>query len=80
MSQMKTHIRIKLFVTLKQFEPDSPDSFPIEPGTTIKDLIRQLGIPEKAAKLVFVNGIKQNLTSILEGGESVGIFPPVGGG
>ena len=30
--------------------------------------------------ILFINGIKANLSTKLSGGERVGIFPPVGGG
>jgi molybdopterin converting factor small subunit len=39
-----------------------------------------LEIPADQIKLVFVDGAKAKLTTILDGGERVGIFPPVGGG
>ena len=74
------HINIKLFATLKRFTPVSSDSYPIEPGTTVRNLFQQLGVPEDEAKLIFIDGKKGNLASTLRGGERVGIFPPVGGG
>jgi molybdopterin converting factor small subunit len=54
--------------------------YPINPGITVGSLLEQLKIPPKKAKLIFIDGIKANLTSTLNGGERVGIFPPVGGG
>lgn len=77
---MKTHIQIKLFATLKQFMPDSADNYTIEAGTTIESLLDKLEIPAAKAKLVFIDGIKADLNKTLNGGERVGIFPPVGGG
>ncbi len=77
---MKTHIQIKLFATLQQFTPDSADNFAIEAGTTIKSLLQKLDIPTGKARLVFIDGIKADLNQTLNGGERVGIFPPVGGG
>ena len=77
---METLIQIKLFATLRQFAPPDADKYRIEPGMSIQNLLKQLGIPEKKAKLVFVNGVKVNLTAVLNGGERVGMFPPVGGG
>jgi molybdopterin synthase sulfur carrier subunit len=74
------HISIKLFATLRTYTPEQSDSFPVRPGTMIRDLIEQLGVPEEEVKLIFVDGIKGELTSPLKGGERVGIFPPVGGG
>ncbi|UCF92789.1 MAG: MoaD/ThiS family protein [Desulfobacterales bacterium] len=77
---MKTQIQIKLFATLQKFSPDSAHNYSIESGITIRNLIEQLDIPVEKAKLIFVDGIKADLTSTLQGGERIGIFPPVGGG
>ena len=77
---MQTYISIKLFATLTGYTPASGDKYPVLPGTTILDLLKELDIPENDAKLIFINGIKGDLTSSLYGGERVGIFPPVGGG
>ncbi len=77
---MKAYINIKLFATLNKFNPDSSDNYPIKPGTAVETLLDELGIPRTEAKLIFINGIKHDLTSVLQGGERVGIFPPVGGG
>ena len=77
---MTANITIKLFATLKAFTPSSSDNYPIEPGTTIRHLLKLLGVPEDEIKLIFIDGVKGNLTSRLHGGERVGIFPPVGGG
>ena len=77
---MKTQINIKLFATLQQFMPESADNYTIEVGTTIQRLLDQLDIPQEKAKLVFINGVKADLSTALNGGERVGIFPPVGGG
>jgi len=52
----------------------------IDQGISIFDLLEQIKMPREKAKLIFINGVKAELTSTLEGGERVGIFPPVGGG
>jgi len=77
---MKSHIQLKLFATLQQFTPPSGENYSIEPGISIGYLLEQLNIPQEKAKLIFINGIKANLSTTLSGGERVGIFPPVGGG
>jgi sulfur-carrier protein len=77
---MQAYISIRLFATLNRYTPDTADSYPVRPGTTVRDLIDQLGVPETEVKLIFVNGVKGDLASALNGGERVGIFPPVGGG
>ena len=77
---METHIQIKLFATLQHFTPPLSDKYQIEPGITIQSLLNLLGVPEEKAKLIFIDGVKVNLMATLNGGERVGIFPPVGGG
>jgi molybdopterin converting factor small subunit len=77
---MKSHIQIKLFATLQKFMPASAEKYTIEAGTTVSGLLQQLDIPPDRIKLVFIDGVRAELTSTLKGGERVGIFPPVGGG
>ena len=77
---MKSHIQIKLFATLQPFTPPSGEKYRIDPGISIRSLLEQLNLPEEKAKLIFIDGIKANLSSTLNGGERVSIFPPVGGG
>ncbi|MBF0375888.1 MAG: MoaD/ThiS family protein [Desulfamplus sp.] len=73
-------IELKLFATLSHYLPDSSSPFFIEQGTTIGQVASKLGIPDSELKLTFVNGIQQPLWHILNDGDRVGIFPPVGGG
>jgi molybdopterin converting factor small subunit len=77
---MKSQIQLKLFATLHEFTPPAADNYNIDPGISIFDLLEQIEMPHGKAKLIFINGVKAELTSTLEGGERVGIFPPVGGG
>lgn len=77
---MKSQIQLKLFATLHEFEPPSPENYSIEQGMSIRDLLEQLELPPQKARLIFINGVKADLSATLEGGERVGIFPPVGGG
>jgi len=77
---MKSQIQIKLFANLRRFTPPSANNYSIDAGVSIRNLLEQLDIPEEKARLIFVDGVKADLTSTLDGGERVGIFPPVGGG
>ena len=77
---MQSHVQIKLFATLQRFMPASAGNYAIETGTTIRTLLQELDLPENKAKLIFIDGIKAELTTVLKGGERIGIFPPVGGG
>jgi sulfur carrier protein ThiS len=74
------HIHLKLYATLQAFMPAVGEEYPISPGMTVQELLTRLDLPAEKAKLIFIDGTKAELTSRLEGGQRVGIFPPVGGG
>lgn len=76
----QAYITLKLFADLGKFAPDLAENYPIEPGTSIRNLIAALNIPEEKAKLIFIDGVRGELDSKIKGGERIGIFPPVGGG
>jgi len=77
---MKAQVKLKLFATLNRFTPESADRYPIEPGISLRVLLTRLGIPIEEVNLIFINDRRGNLNSTLSGGESVSIFPPLGGG
>lgn len=73
-------IHLKLFATLNAFTPANAETYPITAGTTAKDIVRELKIPLKEAKLIFINSTRRDIETPLADGDRVGIFPPVGGG
>lgn len=77
---MGNTITLKLFATLKKHAPPNAEALPVVPGTTIRNLLQELGVPVELAKLIFVDSVRSSLDTPLAGGERVGIFPPVGGG
>jgi hypothetical protein len=77
---MESHIQLKLFASLSKFSPQNPDRFIISPGETVSDALKRLGVPLDDVRLIFLDGVKGEMTSVLHGGERVGVFPPVGGG
>ncbi|RLC31897.1 MAG: MoaD/ThiS family protein [Deltaproteobacteria bacterium] len=77
---METHVKIKLFATLKKYSPADAENYSVEPGTTVGDLLEQLGIPEQEAKIIFIDSVKVSLDTVLNEGMTVSIFPPIGGG
>lgn len=75
-----SYIQLKLFASLNALAPANADRLPIEPGISVKALLKELDIPIAKAHLIFIDGIKRSLETPLAGGERVGIFPPVAGG
>ncbi len=72
-------VTVKLFATLRQERFDIK-SLNLPPGTTVAEMVKQLGIPENEVTLIFINGRHGQLTSELHDGDTLGMFPPVGGG
>jgi molybdopterin converting factor small subunit len=74
------HVQLKLFAGLTPLAPENSDRLPIEPGISVKQLLDRYEIPILKAHLIFIDGVKRSLDTRLNGGERVGIFPPVAGG
>ena len=77
---MTETIDLRLFATLQKFVPENADAFPISAGSTVRDVLERLHVPVEKAKLIFVNGLKKDLDTVIADGDRVGVFPPVGGG
>ena len=77
---MQVTIELKLYATLQRFAPTDADRYSIEAGSSVERLIETLQIPMDQVKLMFRNGVKCGLGTLLKEGDRVGIFPPVGGG
>lgn len=77
-------VHTKLFASLRHYRPGLGigEPFPVElpQGATVGDLIREIGLPDKEVKVVFVNALFRDTGHELGDGDEVGIFPPVGGG
>ena len=77
---MPVHIEVKLFATLKKFTPASAARYPVTAGTTVGDLFDRREFPRGLVKVMLVNATNKTVDYRIQGGERIGIFPPVGGG
>ena len=78
-------VTVKLFAGLKDFAPveglpGTPFELELPAGGTLGDVVARLDLPEEEVKISFVNGITRELDAVLNDGDEIGIFPPVGGG
>jgi len=78
------HVRVKLFATLSSHlngvAPGAPFEMEIPDGATLANLVNQLKLPLKEVKVAFVNGRARAMDWLLQPGDEVSFFPPVGGG
>ena len=77
---MQVRVAVQLGLTLEGYRPPSGDCCRVAAGSTVRDLMAQLQIPREAVNLIFVNGAQAGLTTVLQGGERVGFYPPLCGG
>ncbi|MBM7867770.1 MoaD/ThiS family protein [Heliobacterium gestii] len=70
---------VKLFATfrLNRF-PTRLMEFPA--GSAVRDALSVLAIPEKEVAICMVNGHSKEIDHILSDGDTLSLFPPVGGG
>ena len=77
-------IEIHLFASLSKYLSAGyvDKSFIMEPrgAVTVKDILTQLGVPQDAVKLIFLNGIHAKDSDRIKDGDRLGLFPPIGGG
>ena len=73
-------ITIKCFASLAGFQPADAEEFPISPGETVAEVMTRLGIPEGGVALIFVDNVHRRPETVLKDGDTVGFFPPIGGG
>ena len=77
-------LRIFLNATLRQYihdyDPYQGVWLPVPPGTTVSQVIRELGLPAQEVTLIMVDGRRQEADFQLQGNERLGLFPPIGGG
>jgi hypothetical protein len=75
-------VQLKCFATLAEADKcDYRASTPrtLRDGASVRDLLADMGMPEKDVKLVFVNGRKAAIDAVLRDGDQVGLAPATGG-
>lgn len=76
-------IKVKLFAILRKYAPTgstAKQDLELSDGSTIRQALEQLGVPEPKVAFVFVNSKRQKLDQPLADGDELGVFPPIAGG
>lgn len=72
-------VNVKLFATLREGRFKEEKAI-FEDNVQIKDVINKYAIPMEEVRICLVNGRDANLNHSLQNGDTLSIFPPVGGG
>ncbi|MEW6754347.1 MAG: MoaD/ThiS family protein [Candidatus Latescibacterota bacterium] len=84
MSPGSVQVEVRLFAFLARYLPPGADgrrallSVPV--GTTVQQVLEQLGIPRGYSKLLLVGGLQEKPDTVLRDGDVLSVFPPVAGG
>lgn len=73
------HVTVKLFATLREGR-FSMRAMELAAGSTVADVARILAIPQEEVALIMVNHRHRDMDHVLADGETLALFPPVGGG
>jgi molybdopterin converting factor small subunit len=77
-------ITLKLFAGLRSNLPESslggPAAIDLAPSATVGDALDKVGAKREQAKIILVNSRHAGLETPLADGDTVAVFPPVGGG
>jgi len=73
-------VEVRLFAYLRQVCGSGFSEVELKEGSTVWDLIAELRLTEEKSLIIMVNGRREEMTTVLQDGDRIGIFPPVGGG
>ena len=82
-------VEVRLFMDYRQYLPPESSggkaTVSVDEGATIADVFNILSIPVEEPKIIVLNGVSQGACGtvtdrVLQEGDVVAIFPPVGGG
>lgn len=73
-------VTLKVFATLRNYLSSGETSYNHEGPLTVRQLLAVYDIPEDEATIILVNGLNTSLEKELKDGDTVSVFPPVGGG
>jgi molybdopterin converting factor small subunit len=72
-------VTVKLFATLQKGRAGE-EALELSPSTTVGQAMSAIGIPEDQVTLIFLNGRHAKTGEELSDGDTLALFPPVGGG
>jgi len=77
-------IQVHLYATLARYIAedvrDENDCVEVPEGATVLEVLEFLNVPLDQVKLLFVDGMRTDVSAELKPGSRLGVFPPVGGG
>lgn len=80
-ASQEIQIKLKIGKGLERYWNETPEGeMRVAPGTRIGDIVRMLAIPEGEIGVVGLNGVLADKDAPLHSGDTVMLYPPIGGG
>jgi molybdopterin converting factor small subunit len=73
------HVTVKLFATLRKDRFDERE-LELADGVTAGEIIDMIAVPPTEVTLIFINGRHSVPEAKLADGDTLALFPPIGGG
>jgi len=77
-------VEVRLYATLQKYHPSlgigEPLGITLGDKTRLGNLFSELKIPKEEIKIALVNGKWEEESYLLEDGDRIGLFSPIGGG
>ena len=77
-------VEVRLYATLQKYHPSlgigEPLDITLDDKARLGNLFSELKIPKEEIKIALVNGKWEEESYLLEDGDRIGLFSPIGGG
>jgi len=73
-------VELRLHASLRQRASAPALTRQLGGGRSVRELLRDIGVPEQEAAIIIVNGKRARPDTVLSDGDKVSVFPLIGGG
>jgi len=73
-------VNVRLFASIRKFSEKNNLEINIKEGSSVKDLLSAIGIPQDEPLLVIVNEYTRGKETLLQEGDTLCLFPIIAGG
>ena len=77
-------VEVRLYASLQKYHPSlrigEPLGITLDDKARLRNLFSELKIPKEEIKVALVNGKWEEESYLLEDGDRIGLFSPIGGG
>jgi sulfur carrier protein ThiS len=73
-------VEIRLHASLRKWASIPAGRCELNGAKTVRELLLDVGIPEQEAAIIIVNGRRGRPETVLSDGDTVSLFPLIGGG